>query len=51
MCCLLILILCKAKKWKPGSYIQEEGNTMALNPQLLCQQIDKKKTPFGKMNC
>ena len=25
------------------------GNTLASNPQVFCQQFDKK-TPFGKMN-
>ena len=30
---------------------QQAGNTLALNPQFFCQQIDKKKTPFGKTKC
>ena len=40
----------EGKKWKPGLYLQEAVNTLALNRQLLCQQIDKK-IPFGKVNC
>ena len=43
---LFIFILCKEKKLKPGLYLQQADNTLALNPQ----QIDKK-APFDKMNC
>ena len=42
--------LMEGKKKKPGLYLQQAGNTLALNSQLFCQEIDKK-TPFGKMNC
>ena len=37
------------KKYKLGLYLKQAGNTLVLNPQIFCQQIDKK-TPFGKMN-
>ena len=37
------------KKQKPGLYLQQASNTLALNPKLFYQQIDKK-APFGKMN-
>ena len=38
------------KKKKPGLYLQQADNILALNAQLSCQQIDKKIL-FGKMNC
>ena len=28
--------------YKPDLYLQQAGNTLALNPQLFCQQVDKK---------
>ena len=31
-------------------YLQQAGDTLALNLQLFCQQINKK-IPFGKMDC
>ena len=30
------------KKWKPSLHTQQTGSILALNPQLFCQQIDKK---------
>ena len=42
--------LMSEKQQKPGLYLQQAGNILALNPQIFCQQIDKK-TPFDKMNC
>ena len=38
------------EKGKPGLYLQQVENVLALSPQLFCQQIDKK-IPFDKMNC
>ena len=43
------IILCKEKK-EPGLYLQQAENILALNPQLFCQQTDKKIS-FGKMSC
>ena len=43
--------LMQGKKWKPVLHLQQAGNILTLNPQLFCQQIVKKKAPFGKMNC
>ena len=42
--------LMQGKKQKPGLYLQEAGNTLALNSYFFCQKIDKE-TPFGKMKC
>ena len=42
--------LMSEKQQKSGLYLQQAGNILALNPQIFCQQIDKK-TPFDKMNC
>ena len=39
------------KKKDPGLYLQEAENILALNLQLFCQEIQKKKLPTGKMNC
>ena len=45
LCCLLIfIILCKVEKRKPGLYLQQPENILALNLQLFSQQIDKKYT-------
>ena len=38
------LFYVRQKKWKTGSYLQQAGNNMALNPQVFCQQIAKKNT-------
>ena len=40
------LFLCQEKKQKPGLYLQQERNTLALNPQNFCQEINNKNTLF-----
>ena len=40
LCCLLIFILCKDRK-KPGLYLQQARNTLALNQQLFCHKVTK----------
>ena len=38
------------EKQKHDLYLQLAHNTLALNPQLFCQKINKE-TLFNKMNC
>ena len=33
-------MLFKEKKYKPVLYLQQSGNTLILNQQLFCQQIE-----------
>ena len=45
------LYIIQGKNETSGLYPQQTENILALNPQLFCQQIDKKKLITGKMNC
>ena len=39
---LLIFMLFKQKKQKPGLYCQQIENTFGFNPERFCQQIEEK---------
>ena len=39
----------KGRKWKPGLYLQQAGDTLAFNPQIFCQQIYKNTLWYNEL--